>query len=204
MKRLFLRLKCFRLQFSIRDKRQINNIQLQTIKEKTCLTSHRSPCLVFLLSSRYCCRFGLAGNKEKSGATTVCVWYVINSSIISNTKQWPFFGEREREGKSKEGLLVCKRWQKEKTKEEKKKGIFFFFVCIQERDDTVCMVDQTIVTNERYSTPLDIHVIGLETLLLSLCVRVPVSFVPDGQHPGKPQRRNAYTKWERERGKWLK
>ena len=127
MKRLFLRLKCFRLQFSIRDKRQINNIQLQTIKEKTCLTSHRSPCLVFLLSSRYCCRFGLAGNKKKSGATTVCVWYVINSSIISNTKQWPFFGEREREGKSKEGLLVCKRWQKEKTKEEKKKGIFFFF-----------------------------------------------------------------------------
>ena len=67
-----------------------------------------------------------------------------------------------------------------KGKRKKKKGSFFVVVCIQQEiDDTVCMVDQTIVTNERYSTPLDIHVIGLETLLLSLCVRVPVSFLMD-------------------------
>ena len=104
-----------------------------------------------------------------------------------------FWRERKR-GEIKRRFAGLQEMTERKDKRRKKKGDFFFFVCIQERDDTVCMVDQTIVTNERYSTPLDIHVIGLETLLLSLCVRVPVSFVPDGQHPGKPQRHNAYTK----------
>ena len=83
----------------------------------------------------------------------------------------------------------------ERKGKETKRDFLFPFVYTRNRQHGVCMVDQTIVTNERYSTPLDIHVIGFETLLLSLCVRaVPVSCVPDGQHPGKPQRRNEYTK----------
>lgn len=41
--------------------------------------------------------------------------------------------------------------------------------------DTMRMEDQSMVTNERYSTPLDIHVIGLETfVVVFVCVRLPL------------------------------
>lgn len=43
----------------------------------------------------------------------------------------------------------------------------------------MCMEDQAMVTNERYSTPLDIHVIGLETL----CLRGPFRVVMDTGRP---------------------
>lgn len=125
-KRLFLRLKCFDCNFSIREKRQINNIQLQTIKEKTCLTSHRLALFGFLIVVAV--DLGLAGNK-RSGATTQCVCVCGTSSthqIISNTTMASLWRER---GNQKKVCWFARDDRKKRQKEEKKR-VLFLLLCV--------------------------------------------------------------------------
>ncbi len=92
--------------------------------------------------------------------------YVINSSI-SNTQRGrekiKRFGLQEMTGKRRRNKVLWGFKNKRRS-------------CPQtdtRAGDTMRMVDQAMVTNERYSTPLDIHVIGLETfVVVFVCARL--------------------------------